>query len=197
MNDKAKRTDSSLTSVNDDHRLNKILITEAMEALRKVILKHETEVLEKIENIETNENELINGFKTRLDNELESLHKQQKILETLSDGKDDTKLMRAKQGFIFYINRINRILDELRLPAKHEYSVKGTDLIPTIRDNILACGRLEDVRRTSDRKTYQNPQLETLLTDIQTKEELDLGAIILTDRDMEIVANALQKNTVR
>jgi hypothetical protein len=61
----------------------------------------------------------------------------------------------------------------------------------------LACGRLEDVRRTSDRKTYQNPQLETLLTDIQTKEELDLGAIILTDRDMEIVANALQKNTVR
>ncbi len=197
MNDKAKRTDSSLTSVNDDHRLNKILITEAMEALRKVILKHETEVLEKIENIETNENELINGFKTRLDNELESLHKQQKILETLSDGKDDKKLMRAKQWFIFYINRINRILDELRLPAKHEYSVKGTDLIPTIRDNILACGRLEDVRRTSDRKTYQNPQLETLLTDIQTKEELDLGAIILTDRDMEIVANALQKNTVR
>jgi hypothetical protein len=97
LNDKAKRTDSSLTSVNDDHRLNKILITEAMEALRKVILKHETEVLEKIENIETNENELINGFKTRLDNELESLHKQQKILETLSDGKDDKKLMRAKQ----------------------------------------------------------------------------------------------------
>ncbi len=197
MNDKVNRTDSSLTSVNNDHRSNKILITETMEHLRQVILEHEKEILEKIQNIETNENKLMNGFKTRLDNELESLHKQQKILEILLDSKDPTKLMRAGQGFIFYINRINRILDELRLPAKHEYSVKGIELRQIIRENILECGRLEDLRRTSDDKTYQNPQLKKLLDDSQTKQEWDLGAKILTDRDMEIVADALQNNTVR
>jgi hypothetical protein len=168
-----------------------------MEHLRQVILEHEKEILEKIQNIETNENKLMNGFKTRLDNELESLHKQQKILEILLDSKDPTKLMRAGQGFIFYINRINRILDELRLPAKHEYSVKGIELRQIIRENILECGRLEDLRRTSDDKTYQNPQLKKLLDDSQTKQEWDLGAKILTDRDMEIVADALQNNTVR
>jgi hypothetical protein len=45
--------------------------------------------------------------------------------------------------------------------------------------------------------TYDNPQLRKLFADNGNKARLDLSDKGLTDRDMEIVANVLETNTVR
>ena len=155
-------------------------------------------MLQKIQHIETTENTLMNDFKIRLENELRSLNKQKQSLDILLSSKDQTKLMRGRQGFLSYINRINRVLDGLRVPAKHEYRVEGTEQLQNIRESILQCGRIvEDLTQISGGTTYHNPQLEKLIADNQTEKEWDLGWRILTDRDMEIIADALQNNAVR
>ncbi|CAF0884078.1 unnamed protein product [Adineta steineri] len=93
----------------------------------------------------------------------------QNELEILSSSNDQIKLLRDRQGFSIYINRL---LNGLQIPTKHEYSVERINKLRDIRSNIIKC---EEVVKPSKHTTFHNSQLDKLNSDYQTPQEWDFG----------------------
>ncbi|CAF4610131.1 unnamed protein product, partial [Rotaria sp. Silwood2] len=198
LNKNINQTDASISIIKDEHESKKVMINNSMNFLQRIIDEHEKEILEKIQNIDENNNKLMEDFKNRLQNELEDLEKQKLTLEILRSSKNPMKIMRARQEFIDYINRRNRILQGLQLPTKHTYRIEGIDQVQNVREHILQCGQfIDSVKHHDETITYHNPQLEKLIADNQMKQEWNFERKILIDEDMKILADALQNNTVR
>ncbi|CAF2130151.1 unnamed protein product [Rotaria magnacalcarata] len=190
-------TDTSITKINDEHQEKISLISNSMKFLKQILEQHEEELLRKVENIDQDNNQLMEDFRIRLQNELECLENHKTILGILQSSRDPMKIIRARQGFIDYTDRIKRILVGLRLPAMHNYHIEGIDQIQIAREKILDCGKfIEGLIPTNTNIDYSNQRLESLIVDYQTKEEWSFEKRYLTDQDMKIIADALKENTV-
>ncbi|CAF4094290.1 unnamed protein product [Rotaria magnacalcarata] len=189
-------TDTSITKINDEHQEKISLISNSMKFLKQILEQHEEELLRKVENIDRDNNQLMEDFRIRLQNELECLENHKTILGILQSSRDPMKIIRARQGFIDYTDRIKRILVGLRLPAMHNYHIEGIDQIQIAREKILDCGKfIEGLIPTNTNIDYSNQRLESLIVDYQTKEEWSFEKRYLTDQDMKIIADALKENT--
>ncbi|CAF4484565.1 unnamed protein product, partial [Rotaria socialis] len=191
-----KETNTSITKINDEHQEKIDMIVSSMKFLRQILEQHEEELSRKIETIDRDNNQLMEDFRIRLENELEYLENQKTTLDILQSSRDPMKIIRARQGFIDYTDRIKRILLGLRLPATHNYHIEGIDQIQIAREKILECGKfIEGLTPTNRNIEYSNQRLESLIVDYQRKEEWPFEKRDLTDQDMKIVADALKENT--
>ena len=198
LNRNLNETDTSMTKINDEHQEKMNMIINSMKFLKQILEQHEEDLSRKIENIDRANNQLMEDFRIRLQNELEGLENQKTILDLLQSSRDPMKIIRARQGFIDYIDRIKRILLGLRLPATHNYHIEGIDQIQIAREKILECGKfIEGLTPTNINTEYSNQHLVSLIVDYQTKEEWQFQTRYLMDQDVKIIANALKENTVR
>ncbi|CAF1259758.1 unnamed protein product [Rotaria sp. Silwood1] len=196
LNKNVNQTNTSIKTIKDEYELEKLMINDSMNFLQRIIDEHEQEILQKLRDIDINNNKLMENFKNHLINELYELELQKTTLEILSSSKDPIKLMHARPQFIDYINQRNYILQNLQLPTKHIHYIEGMDLVQYIRENILQCGRIIDgLKQPNKNIIYPNPQLEKLIGNNQTKYEWNFQKKILIDEDIKIIADALITNT--
>ncbi|UJR09041.1 hypothetical protein I4U23_013290 [Adineta vaga] len=196
LDKKVSERNSLLTASGIDHELNKKQIGEAMEFLQKVIREHEREMQMKIENFQMTEKKELEEYHNRLENEVESLYIQKKTLEILLSSNDQMKLLRARQGFLIYINRVNQILAQLRVPNKREYSIEGIDIdnVPKLRNEIRQCGQVVEKKVSIiNGEIHHNFQLEKFIVDHENEQRWKISMGHLTNQDIEIITKALQR----
>ncbi|CAF4606786.1 unnamed protein product [Rotaria sp. Silwood2] len=191
LNYKINQTEILLNRIDDNGKSSRQKMTETIAEMRRIIDEHEKDMLQKIFNIEKEQRKQLEDYKKPLTKELQHLNIHKVSFEMLSSIKNHTKLLEAKQGFDNYVNETNEKLKLLPMPTVTEYFLEGINKFPSLKQNILQCGRYIEV------PPYHNLQLEELITDNRKKPEFDLKLRSLTDSDMKIVVDMLRKNTVQ
>lgn len=191
ISDKMNQAKTLIRKIDNTKKSNIEKVTKAMVSLRRTIDEHEQAVLDQIHRIETDQKKQIEEYQNNLVDEQQGLEVQKSNFKIILSIKDHTKLLQAKPGFVDYSHRTNVVLDGLQSPTLTDYRIEGLYQLPAIEEKIHQCGRL------SQTSAYSNPQLEKLIAENGTNTTLTLDNQRLTDQDMEIVADALRKTTVR
>ncbi len=129
-------------------------------------------------------------YKTLLTCELQSLNTQKTALEVLLSSKNQTKLLQSSKRFVEYVDKTSGTLKSLSIPTRIHYCLQGFDQLRILREKILQCGKYIET------PPYRNPQLEEIIAENRTKQELNLSDKSLTDLDMIIVTDLLRSSTV-
>jgi hypothetical protein len=185
------QVETLINAVDVDSNSHQKKITEAMTLLRKIMDEHEKTMLQQILTIQQEEKTKLEKSTTPLKNELQNLNTQKATFEILLSSKNHAKLLQSKQGFDEYVNKTSGTLNSLKMLTRTQYCLDGLDQLQTIKEKVT------EYTRYVKMPPYRNPQLEKLINDNQTKQELNLQGQQLIDADMEIVADVLRKSTVR
>ncbi|CAF3754566.1 unnamed protein product [Rotaria sp. Silwood1] len=191
LNDKINETDILLNIIDNNSKFSRQKMTETMAEIRRVIDKHEKDMLRNILKTEKEQKKRVEDYKIPLTNELQRLNMQKVSFEMLSSMRNRTKLLEAKERFDDYVNKTNEKLKSLQMPPVTDYFLEGVDQLQSVKEKILQCGEYVEISR------YHNPQLEKFISENGTKQELDLKLRNLTDSDMIFVADMLRNSTVQ
>ncbi|CAF3716466.1 unnamed protein product [Rotaria sp. Silwood1] len=191
LNDKINETDILLNIIDNNSKFSRQKMTETMAEIRRVIDKHEKDMLRNILKTEKEQKKRVEDYKIPLTNELQRLNMQKVSFEMLSSMRNRTKLLEAKERFDDYVNKTNEKLKLLPMPTVTDYFLEGVDQLQSLKEKILQCGKYVEISR------YHNPQLEKFISENGTKQELDLKLRNLTDSDMIFVADMLRNSTVQ
>ncbi len=191
MEYRINQADILINTIENDSKSNRLNITEVMASLHKIIDEHEKTILKQIYTVENEQKKQAEGYKIPLKQELQNLNMQQATFEMLVSSKNQTKLLETKRGFDTYVNKTNETLKSLPMPTSTKYYLKGIDELQTLKEKIIQCANFVEF------PLYCNPQLERVINNNPTKQKLDLSKRGLVDSDMAIVADVLQKSTVR
>jgi hypothetical protein len=187
LDKKLDRAEKLLTIINNENQFNRTKINEIMTVLRQMIDKHEETALKQILIIETEQKNQIEKYRMPLKYGPKDLNMQKATFKMLLETKDNTKLLRAKQNFDTYVNKTNKLLKELKMPSRTFYQLQVPNQLQKFEQYILG-----SIHYTE----HSNGQLENIIADNETKQELLLISKHLTAMDMKIVSNALQENMV-
>jgi S-adenosylmethionine synthetase len=176
---------------------NKTKITEAMTSLRQIIDEHEKEMLEDIENYRREENHQIDQYKIKLENQLKVSNLQRQALKLIISVNDQIRLLKNKFEFLSYINQTNDILQKLQIPIGIDYHISGLEHLQNIKEQIILYGTItETSKEVMPIFIDKKPEIEKLIEQYQTNQEVNLDKRSLTNQNMSIVVEILKKCTV-
>jgi hypothetical protein len=167
-----------------------LIIEEVIGSLREIIDQHEKAMMQQVLTAEENQRKQFEDYKTLLTCELQTLNTQKATLEVLLSSKNQTKLLQSSKRFAEYMDKTSGTLKSLSIPTRTNYCLQGLDQLQILGEKIIQCGKYIEA------PPYRNPELEKIIADNQTKQELGLSDKNLTDLDMMIVANLLRNSTV-
>ncbi len=167
-----------------------MIIEEVIGSLREIIDQHEKAMMQQVLTAEENQRKQFEDYKTLLTCELQTLNTQKATLEVLLSSKNQTKLLQSSKRFAEYMDKTSGTLKSLSIPTRTNYCLQGLDQLQILGEKIIQCGKYIEA------PPYRNPELEKIIADNQTKQELGLSDKNLTDLDMMIVANLLRNSTV-
>jgi hypothetical protein len=167
-----------------------LIIEEVIGSLREIIDQHEKAMMQQVLTAEENQRKQFEDYKTLLTCELQTLNTQKATLEVLLSSKNQTKLLQSSKRFAEYMDKTSGTLKSLSIPTRTNYCLQGLDQLQILGEKITECGKYIQA------PLYRNPELEKIIADNQTKQELNLSGKNLTDLDMMIVANLLRNSTV-
>jgi hypothetical protein len=179
-----------INEIDNDSKSSRSIIAEFIGSLREIIDQHEKAMMEQVSKAEKDQRKQFEDYKTLLRCELQSLNTQKATLEVLLSSKNQTKLLQSSKRFVECVDKTNGTLKSLSIPTRTNYYLQGIDQLKILGEKILQCGKYIEV------PPYRNPQLEKIIDDHRTKQELDLSDKSLTDSDMIIVADLLRNSTV-
>ncbi|CAF1677347.1 unnamed protein product [Adineta ricciae] len=199
LNIKTSESDELSKSSDISHKTIKEEVSGAMTTLKKIIEEYERQIMEEIEKTEIIETKDVDKYRTRIQNEAEGLHTQKQLFHTRRTCDDQMNSLRAKQRFLIHIKRVNEILGRLRKPITHQYNTEGISLenIAQIRELIRHYARVTVTsHHTKDKIVYHHPELENFIADHQDARQWTISMGLLTDRDVQLINEALQNNNV-
>jgi hypothetical protein len=167
-----------------------LIIEEVIGSLREIIDQHEKAMMQQVLTAEKNQKKQFEDYKTLLKSELQSLNTQKVTLEVLLSSKNQTKVLQSSKRFVEYVDKTSGTLKSLRMPTRTNYCLQGLDQLQIFGEKILQCGKYIEA------PPYRNPELEKIIADNRTKQELNLSDKSLTDSDMIIVTGLLRNSTV-
>jgi hypothetical protein len=167
-----------------------LIIEEVIGSLREIIDQHENAMMEQVLTTEKDQIKQFEDYNTLLTCELQSLNTQKATLKLLLSSENQTKVLQSSKRFVEYVEKAFGTLKSLRIPTRTNYYLQGIDQLKILGEKILQCGKYIEV------PPYRNPQLEKIIDDHRTKQELDLSDKSLTDSDMIIVTDLLRNSTV-
>jgi hypothetical protein len=165
-----------------------------MTFLRQIIDEHEKKMLQDIEKFQIEENQLIEKYKKELENQLNYFDLQKKIFNLFISINDQIRLLKNKSEFFVYINQTSEILDKLQRPIGIDYNINGLGQLQNLKEQILQCAKVTESSKTIMQFSVdEKPQIEKLIT----LQEVNLNGQSLTDQNMHMIVEILEKNTVR
>jgi len=165
-----------------------------MTFLRQIIDEHEKKMLQDIEKFQIEENQLIEKYKKELENQLNYFDLQKKIFNLFISINDQIRLLKNKSEFFVYINQTIEILDQLQRPIGIDYNINGLGQLQNLKEQILQCAKVTETSKTIMQFSVdEKPQIEKLIA----LQEVNLNGQSLTDQNMHMIIEILEKNTVR
>jgi len=179
-----------VTEIEKEKKSNKSKVVDAMDSFRKIIDEKEKALLENIDNTEREEMKSAEEYKRKLQGEHQNLIEEVLNFVVVCTDKQPTKRFEAKSSFDDYIKRTKTKLLELKPKTRNGNHIPGLQILQQMEQQIQSIN-VEKVPK------YKNKELQDAITKNGNNSTLNLQSIQLTDQDMEIVANLLEKNTVR
>jgi hypothetical protein len=179
-----------MNEIDNDSKSSISKIAEVIRSLREIIGRHEKAMIQQVLMAEKNQRRQFEDYKTVLTCELQCLNTQKATLEVLLSSKNQTKLLQSSKRFVEYVEKTKGTLKSLSMPTRTHYYLHGLDQLQILGEKIPQCGKYIEV------PPYRNPQLEKIIDDKRTKQELNFSHKNLIDSDMMIVANLLRNSTV-
>jgi hypothetical protein len=167
-----------------------------MTSLRQIIDEHEKQMLQNIENFQKEKTREIQDYKKQLENQLKNFDLQKYFFDLHILINDQIRLLKNKSTFFNYIHQINEQLEELQLPTGIDYHITGRGLLNNIKELIQQCARVTETSKQIISISDQGSQMEKLIAQYQTNQEVDFSRQSLTDQNIHIVIEILKKTNV-
>jgi len=169
-----------------------------MTFLRQIIDEHEKQMLQDIENFQREENQLIQEYKIKLENQLKYSDLQNEAFKLIISVNDQIRLLKNKLQFFNYIYQTTEILEKLKIPMGIDYHISGLGQLQSLKEQIIQCARVtETSKEIMQIFTDEKPQIDKFIAQYQSSEEVDLKGQSLTDQNIPIILEILKKSTVR
>jgi hypothetical protein len=181
-----------VTEIEKEKKSNKSKVVDAMDSFRKIIDEKEKALLESIDNTEREEMNSVEDYKRQLQGEHQNFIEEVLNFVVVCTDKQPTKRFEAKSSFDDYIKRTKTKLLELKPKTRNGNHIPGLQELEQMKQQIQSIN--VNVKKVPE---YKNKELQDAITKNGNNSTLNLQSIQLTDKDMEIVANLLEKNTVR
>lgn len=198
LNNKITEANTSLDRINTNSELNKKKVIDAMTFLREIIDEHEIQMLQDIENFQKQENQQIEKYKIKLENQLNNSNLQKQAFDLFISINDQIKLLKNKKQFIYYINQIDQILHKLETPNQINYYIQGIYLLENIKQQIIQCATVtEHSNQITKLFTDEKFTIEKLIEQYRTAEEVNLDKQSLSDQQIHFIIDIMKNNIVR
>jgi phosphoglycerate-specific signal transduction histidine kinase len=166
-----------------------------MAFLRQSIDEYEKQILNQIENIQIDERQKIEEYKTIIETQFNHFYSQRNVLSYLCSVNDQIKLIKNKSQFFSYVNQTTEILYRLQTPVLTDYYVSGgLDQLQTLKQQITQDIRvIQTLKQILPAYSDGKPQL---MEQCETNRDVNLNDQSLTDDDVHIIVQKLKNNTV-
>ena len=155
-----------------------------------MIDQREQALFDSIQQNEDNQKRPIEKYKWDLQDEQQKLVQQILDFVIVCQDKQMPKRRQAKVLFDRYIQETNLKLEELKPRTKKKYAILG--LKEEEVDGIK--NRIQNIR--IEESKYDNPDLRQRINNMPDRTTLKLAELNLTDLDMEVVAQELEKQEI-